>query len=114
EETAEGRISFFLYRQGERAIAFPFTIPADFAAGEAEVLVQGLGVTEETSSASSVLPPTLSEYLHNRFEEFKRNGIKVEVMAKMDSSENRKTYFVQNIYLPVVLEGNFSAKVWIN
>lgn len=114
EETAEGRINFFLYRQGERTIGFPFAIPADFAVGEAEVLVQGLGVTEDTSSASGVFPPTLSEYLRNRFEEFKRNGIKVEVIAKMDSSGSRKTYFAQNIYLPVILEGNFSAKVWIN
>ncbi|MEN3187768.1 MAG: SpoIVB peptidase S55 domain-containing protein [Atribacterota bacterium] len=114
EEPAEGRINFFLYRQGERAIAFPLTIPADFSAGEAEVLVQGRGIGEETPPPSGTLPPTLSEYLRNWFEEFRRNGIKVEVIAKMGSSENRQVYFSQNIYLPVILEGNFSAKVWIN
>jgi hypothetical protein len=35
-------------------------------------------------------------------------------MARMESSEKYKTYFSQNIYLPVILEGNFSSKVWIN
>ena len=114
-ETIEGNISFFLYRQGERTIAFPLTLPADFAPGEAEVIVQGKGGEEETSSsAASNLPPTLEEYLSGKFEEFKRNGIKVEVMARMESSEKYKTYFSQNIYLPVILEGNFSSKVWIN
>jgi hypothetical protein len=114
-EATEGNISFFLYRQGERSIAFPLTLPADFAPGEAEVIIQGKGGEEETSSsAASNLPPTLEEYLSGKFEEFKRNGIKVEVMARMESSEKYKTYFSQNIYLPVILEGNFSSKVWIN
>ncbi|MGC8777691.1 MAG: SpoIVB peptidase S55 domain-containing protein [Candidatus Caldatribacteriaceae bacterium] len=113
-ETAEGRISFFLYRQGERTIAFPFTVPADFAAGEAEVIVQGRGSGEESSASPGNLPPTLGEYLQSKFEEFRRNGVKIEVVAKMESSDRYKTYFAQNIYLPVILEGNFSSKVWIN
>lgn len=113
-EPTEGRISFFLYRQGERTIAFSFTVPPDFSAGEAKIIIWGQDENREEAIFSNTLPPTLEEYLHNRFEEFRRNGVKMEIVKKTETPGIEKTYFSQTIYLPVILEGNSSSEVWIN
>ncbi|MGQ9473567.1 MAG: SpoIVB peptidase S55 domain-containing protein [Candidatus Caldatribacteriaceae bacterium] len=113
-ELTEGRINFFLYRQGERNVAFSFAVPPDFSAGEAEIIIWGQDENREETISSNTLPPTLEEYLHNKFEEFRRNGVKMEIVAKKETPGNEKTYFSQTIYLPLILEGNYSSKVWIN
>ncbi len=115
-EPIEGQITFFLYRQGERNIHFPLVLSADFPVGDAEIMVQGKGVSgeEEASPSLESFPPTLEEYLRVQLDEFKRHGVKVEVVAKQEISSNYTTYFMQTVYLPIILEGSFSTKVWVN
>ncbi len=84
--------------------------------GDAEVVVQGRGTPSEgeEAPAGGGLPPTLEEYLQTQFEGLKRHGVKVEIVAKRETLGNYTTYFAQTVYLPVILEGNFSTKVWVN
>lgn len=105
-ETVEGKVAVFLYRQGIRDIPFSFTLPLDYLPGEAEVTVRGKGGGGEGSEESS-FPQSFEEYVAQKLNAFRSDGVDLEVVA-------RGVSFKVHVFLPFILEGSAITKVWVN
>jgi hypothetical protein len=107
----EGKASIFLYRQGIRNVSLVFTLPPDFLPGEAEITVRGRG--GEGEEGSKAFAPEFGEYLTQKIDEVRSDGVEVEILAKAESSKGT-AYTKTHLFLPFVLEGSASAKTWVN
>lgn len=111
-EKVEGKATIFLYRQGVRDVSLSFTLPPDFVPGEAEVTVRGKGGGGEETEGSS-FAPSFEEYIEEKLDAFRSDGVNLEVEARSDFSQ-RNAYLKTHVFLPFVLEGSASTKVWVN
>lgn len=105
-ETIEGKATVFLYRQGIRDVTLYLTLPLDWSPGEAEIAVRGKGGSGEEVQ-ESLFPSTFEEYVTQKLSAFQSDGVDLEVSARVAS-------FRTHVFLPFVLEGSASAKVWVN
>ncbi len=84
----EGKVNLFLWREGERALAFPFLVPADFLPGAAEITVRGKSsgnLELETNKEEASFSSSLYDYLQKRLDNLHSEGLVVEIFSKAGS-----------------------------
>lgn len=117
DKDIEGKISLFLWREGERIVNFSFLMPADFTPGAAEIVVRGKSNSssglEEVGKEEVSFSPSLYDYLNEHLDDLHNEGLMVEISSKTGSSSQERTYFTQWVNLPLILEGSTSQEVWV-
>jgi len=111
-EIAAGKATVFLYRQGIRDVSLQVAVPSDFAPGEAEIVVRGRG-GNSGESRKETFTADFQEYLNQKLDELRNDGVDLEILAK-GSVPQKTTYTRTHVFLPFVLEGDASSKVWVN
>ncbi len=111
-ESVEGRVTIFLYRQGMRDVSLNLTLPPDFVPGEAEVVVRGRGGSGEEAQGNT-FSLNFEEYVAQKLDTFRSDGVDLEVTARSGVPQ-KTTYSRIHVFLPFVLEGSASTRVWVN